>query len=538
MALPNKSWADQDPRIAWQKYCGFLDLSMQQFKEIQEQLLMEQLQIVSSSPLGRRLLRGSLPKSVDEFRKVARLTKYGDYLPDLNNGNDPPLPEPAYQWVQTTGARGDLKYVPYTRQGYQWVAENLMAAFILSCADKKGDVNIKFGDKVLYNAPPRPFLSGTITFVMAEEFGFKGVLDPDVSEAMDFKDRIEKGFEEALASGVDILVSMTSILVKIGDEFAQSSGKRGLSRSMLRPAVLARLTKALLRSKLQRRGILPKDLWPVKAILGWGMDTRYFRERVAHYWGRRAYEFYACTEGGIMAMQGWNKAGMTFVPYADFYEFIPEDESIKSWEDVEYRPQTLLLDELEEGKRYEIVITNFHGMPFLRYRVGHLVRVISLKDEEAGIHLPQIDFEARCDDRIDLAGFTRLDEKTLWEALDDSRLPYSDWIVRKEYVGATPYLHLYAEFREDVDEEYAKQVLDDSLKLKDPYYNDLHTMLDIYPVKVTSLSSGTFDRYYELKRDQGLPLTERRPLRMSAPDSSVEDLLRASASHQEVHSGP
>ena len=373
MALPTKSWADQDHQIIWQKYCGFLDLSMQQFKEIQEQLLVEQLKIVSASPLGRRLLRGSLPKSVDEFRKVARLTKYGDYLPDLDNGNDPSLPEPAFQWVQTTGARGDLKYVPYTRQGYNWVAENAMAAFILSCADKKGEINLKFGDKVLYNTPPRPFLSGMITFAMAEMFGFRGILDPDVSEAMDFKDRIEKGFEEALASGVDILVSMTSILVKIGDGFAEKSGKRRLSRSMLRPEVLLRLTKAFLSSKLQRRGILPKDLWPVKAILGWGMDTRYFREKVAHYWGKPAYEFYGCTEGGIMAMQAWNKAAMTLVPYADFYEFIPEEDSIKSWEDVDYKPQTLLLDELEEGKRYEIVITNFHGLPFLRYRVGHLV---------------------------------------------------------------------------------------------------------------------------------------------------------------------
>ncbi|MBI4297671.1 MAG: hypothetical protein HY676_03990, partial [Chloroflexi bacterium] len=166
---------------------------------------------------------------------------------------------------------------------------------------------------------------------------------------------------------------------------------------------------------------------------------------------------------------------------------------------------------------------------------GHLVRVVSLKDEEAGIYLPQIDFEARCDDRIDLAGFTRLDEKTLWEALDDSRLPYSDWIVRKEYVDAKPYLHLYAEFREEVNEQYAEKVLDDSLRLKDPFYDDLHTMLDIYPVKVTCLSLGTFDRYYEAKRDQGLPLTERRPLRMSAVDSSVEDLLKASNSRQEVH---
>jgi len=45
----------------------------------------------------------------------------------------------------------------------------------------------------------------------------------------------QKGFEEALASGVDILVSMTSILVKIGDGFAQRTGKRGLGGIPDRP---------------------------------------------------------------------------------------------------------------------------------------------------------------------------------------------------------------------------------------------------------------------------------------------------------------
>ena len=69
--------------LTWQKYCGFLDLSLEEFKDIQRELLMEQLALVHNGPLGRRLLRGGSPKNVAEFRKMARLTKYGDYLPEL-----------------------------------------------------------------------------------------------------------------------------------------------------------------------------------------------------------------------------------------------------------------------------------------------------------------------------------------------------------------------------------------------------------------------------------------------------------------------
>jgi hypothetical protein len=411
MVIRNPIWRWNSETI-WQKYCGFLDLSLEEFNQIQRELLLDELQIVSNSRLGRRLLRSSLPKSIDEFRRIVRLTRYGDYLPDLENASDAALPEPAYHWVHTTGARAEYKHIPYTRRAYDVVADNLMAAFILSCANRKGEVNIGPDHRVLYNTPPRPFLSGLLIFEMADRFDFPGVLNPAEAECMEFKERIEKGFRRALTTAVDILVSMSSILVKIGEDFTNHQKETSFSPSMLHLAVLARLGKAYAKSRFMRRELLPKDLWSRRGILARGVDTPFFRKQVEHYWGRVPFQFYSCTEGGVIALQGWNKKGMTLIPYSNFFEFIPEEESVKSWENTEYCPDTVLLDELEAGKRYEIVITNLHGMPPLRYWVGHLIRVMALQDEETGVKLPQIEFEARCDDRIDLAGFTRLDEKT------------------------------------------------------------------------------------------------------------------------------
>lgn len=512
----------------WQKYCGFLDLDHQEFKQIQRELLLDEIAIVHDSPLGRRLMRGRQPRNVDEFRQVVKLTKYGDYLPDLEDGNDEALPERAYHWVHTTGARAEYKHIPYTRRGYDVVVDNVMAAFILGCANRKGEVNIGPGDRVLYNTPPRPFLSGLLTFEMADRFGFPGVLDPREAEGMEFKERIGKGFRKGLGTGVDILVSMSSILVKIGEEFANHQRHSSFSMEMLHPAAISRLSAAYLRSKFLGRELLPKDLWSPKAILAWGIDAPFFRQQVEHYWGKIPFQFYSCTEGGVMALQGWNKKGMTLVPYSNFYEFIPEEESIRSWDDSEYCPTTLLSHELEEDKRYEIVITNLHGMPLLRYRVGHLIKVVSLEDEETGVKLPQIEFEARCDDRIDLAGFTRMDEKTFWEALTGAQVGCSDWIVRKEPIGDKPALHLYGEFKGELTEEEITRVIDRTLKDKDPFYNDLEQMLGIFPLQVTRLSEGTFDRYYDAQMQKGLTLTERRPSRLNATSASVSELLHLS----------
>ena len=492
---------------------------------MQRDLLMEQLALVHDSPLGRRLLRGSLPKSVAEFRRTARLTKYGDYLPDLDQTDDSALPGPVQHWVHTTGARAEYKHIPYTRRGYDVVVDTLMGAFILGSATRKGEVKIHPHDRVMYNTPPRPFLSGLIPFELASRFGFRGVLDPIEAESMEFKERIEKGFRVALNDGVDIVVSMSSILVKVGQEFAGHRKKSAFSPSMLRPGTLSRLVKAFVSSKIGNRPMLPKDLWSPKAILAWGIDTPYFREQLKHYWGSVPYEFYASTEGGIMAMQGWNKKGMTMVPYSNFFEFIPEEDSVKSWDDSEYRPATLLIDELEEGKRYELVITNFYGMPLLRYRIGHLIRVVALEDPETGVRLPQIEFQARCDDRIDLAGFTRMDEKTIWEALGNAHLGCNDWIVRKEYNGSKSLLHLYGEFNGELADGEIARELDQQLMALDSFYNDLQRMLDIHPLLVTRLQEGAFEHYYDKQLARGLPLPERRPSRMNATETDVLELL-------------
>ncbi|MCK4274472.1 MAG: hypothetical protein KAW90_06220, partial [Dehalococcoidales bacterium] len=67
---------------AWNKYCGFLDLSLSDFMEIQEQLLMKQIDTVYNSPLARKFMPQK-PTNVSEFRQMVSLTTYDDYAGPL-----------------------------------------------------------------------------------------------------------------------------------------------------------------------------------------------------------------------------------------------------------------------------------------------------------------------------------------------------------------------------------------------------------------------------------------------------------------------
>ena len=70
-------------REIWERYCGHLDLSLEQFTEIQERLLLEQIGLLSKCELGRRIMGEHTPASVEEFRRKVPLTAYRQIQPYL-----------------------------------------------------------------------------------------------------------------------------------------------------------------------------------------------------------------------------------------------------------------------------------------------------------------------------------------------------------------------------------------------------------------------------------------------------------------------
>ncbi|MFQ5826869.1 MAG: GH3 auxin-responsive promoter family protein, partial [Dehalococcoidia bacterium] len=405
------------------------------------------------------------------------------------------------------------------------MTDSVLSSVILAAAREPGEVNVKPGDRGIYNIAPKPYISGYVAQGMVEKFGFRSIPPLEEAEEMDFRQRVETGFEMALRTGVDIMCSLSSVLLKIGQRFTEHSHRGGFQRSRLHPAILYRFSRALLGSRLAGRGILPKDLWPLKAIIGWGLDTSLYGREIVTYWGSQPYEFHACTEVGILAQQAWNKKGLTPTPYAAFVEFLPEEEIGKMRRNHHRRPRTVLVDGLEPGRRYELIITSFYGMPFIRYRVGHLIKVLSKGDPETGVSLPQISFVGRADEAIDLAGFTRLDEKTIWQALASCPFRYEDWTVRREFPDGYPSLHLFIELRDRMAPQEVGEALHQSLRGVDPAYRDLEDMLGLKPLEVTLLPGGTFERYSQEMQRRGLELSQWRVGHLNVPEARMKELL-------------
>jgi hypothetical protein len=283
--------------------------------------------------------------------------------------------------------------------------------------------------------------------------------------------------------------------------------------------------------------MLPKDLWSVKAIVGGGTDSAIFKRRVEELWGRCPLELYAGTEGGVYAMQAWDYEGMTFVPNLNFFEFIPEREWFKWQLDRSYQPKTVLLDEVKVGGNYEIVITNLHGGIMTRYRIGDMVRITSLRNEKLNIDIPQMVFERRADELIDIASLGRLTEKLIWEAIENTGIPYADWTARKEIIDNEPALHIYLELKGDYfasEKAVVAAIYQELMKLDDVYhfnayrvaYGDAVKLLDSKPIKVTLVPQGAFSSYISQRQAEGADLGNLKPPHIN-PSDKVLSLLGA-----------
>ena len=114
----------------WQRYCGFFDFSLREFMGIQEHLLLEEIEMIASSPLGARIMGGANPKSVEEFRRQVPLTTYADYAPYISNCQEDALAIEPCCWARTSGRGGEPKWVPYAKRAFDWLGMIGVTAFI------------------------------------------------------------------------------------------------------------------------------------------------------------------------------------------------------------------------------------------------------------------------------------------------------------------------------------------------------------------------------------------------------------------------
>lgn len=500
---------DEEYDKVWKAYLGFLDLSIEEFMDIQNRLLLEQIELLKECTLGQNLFGRHKINNVEDFRKYVPLTTYDDYAETLLNKKSDELPSEPLHWVQTTwnSGKGSIKLAPYSKTMVEENTKMFLSSLILSTSSKRGNFDLKNYDKFLYGMAPRPYLTGYAPYILKHHIDFKYYPDVDKAEKLSFKDRNVSGFNLAVKNGADLFYGVSSVLVKIGESFGSDKSSKGfIMPGNFKQA--RKLIKALWKQKIKKEKLLPKDLFEFKGILCGGTDSDTYKSQIEELFGITPLEIFGGTESAAVATETWSRNGMTFFPDVNFLEFIPEEELKKEQELESYNPRTILLDELIPGVTYELVITKLRGGAFVRYRIGDLMKCLALTNEEDQINLPQVKYLDRVTNIIDLAGFTRITKQIIGDAVKLSNVGINNFTAVKEYGENRPYINLYFENDGKLDLESIKGKINEQMKIVDSDYRDVHTMLGYDPLKLTVVKEGSFNNY---KKDRSRQITVINP---------------------------
>jgi len=529
----------------WQMCCGFTGLTLEQFMAIQKRLLLEQIALLNRHALGKKIMRGSRPETIEEFREQVPLTTYADYCPELIEKREDILPAKSDQWVHTSGRSGEYpcKWIPITPAFSHELSLIMYGIGNLSNCKGWGDTSqLPEHPRIIYSVAPRPYMSGAMACMLEQQTPVDYLPGLEESEKLSFEERIRLGFKQALSQGFDYFFGLSLVLVTVGDKFSQSSGKVDIRPLLSQPRALFRLLKGMAKSKLARRPMLPKDLWSVKGIISSGLDSWVYKDKIKELWGRHPLDVYASTEAGVIATQTWDYDSMTFIPSLNFLEFIPEEEHFKWQLDRSYQPKTVLLDEVKAGENYELIITNFHGGAMVRYRIGDMIRITSLRNEKLGIDIPQMVFERRADDLLDFF-VVRLTEKTIWQAIESAGIAYADWAAYKE--PGEPVLRLFVELKNgfqaseaDVAGAIYRQIMEsDNNEHRASLLDNDFTNAIGFRVAVTLLPCGAFANYTSQRQAEGADLAHLKPPHINPSEKVLSLLLGSTEKTTKIKAG-
>lgn len=243
------------------------------------------------------------------------------------------------------------------------------------------------------------------------------------------------------------------------------------------------------------------EIWPnLKVYVHGGVSFDPYRKGFERLLGRPIYyiETYLASEGFIAFQAFPNRRTMRLVlNNGIFYEFVPFDESNFDVNgEINPDAQTFLIDEVEEGKEYAILLSSCAGA--WRYLIGDVIKFTSLEESEIIITGRTKHFLSLCGEHLSVDNMT----KAIELVSNDFNITIPEFTVAGIPFGNLFAHHWFVGADEQVDPKKLKEKIDEHLKvLNDDYAVERSAALkevivDVLPVR-------TFYDYMESKGKVG-----------------------------------
>ncbi len=219
---------------------------------------------------------------------------------------------------------------------------------------------------------------------------------------------------------------------------------------------------------------------------------------------------YAAAEGYFATPLELDVDDYVLTPYTVFFEFLPIDDLEEKADDT-VRP--LLINELEVGKNYELIVSNFSGL--YRYKMEDVVQVTRMYN-----NTPWVKLLFRQNLSMNVAN-----EKTTTDMIDaaveriaaENDIEFQGFSFYPDFSTKPPRYVMLAEIKKGEKTEELRQnlikTLDANLEeINEKYYKyrELWGMLGV--PEVLFLADGTYNDYSKYLSDKGVVLNQIKPV--------------------------
>ncbi|WP_447951736.1 GH3 auxin-responsive promoter family protein [Chryseobacterium koreense] len=465
--------------------------------EDQEKLLVSLVKTAGKTLFGRERNFEEI-KDILTFQTQVPVADYEDlkpYIEKIRRGQSNILwPETPEYFAKTSGTTSGSKYVPISKEGMPFQIAAAQSAIFHYIAQKN-------------NAD---FVSGKMIFLQGS---------PQLEEM--------NGIKTGRLSGIvahhipnylqkNRLPSLKTNLIEDWEtkvhEIVKETEKENMTLISGIPPWLIMYFEKL----IERNGKKITDLFPnLQLIITGGVNYEPYREKMNELLGKKVdiIQTFPASEGFFAFQDDFQKEGLLLLTnHGIFYEFIPLDEYGKP------DAKRLTLKEVELNKDYALILTTNSGL--WAYSIGDVIRFIS-KDpyrilvsgrtkhftSAFGEHVIAFEVEEAMKATVEKYPAQITEFHLAPQVNPNAGLPYHEWFIEFE--------------KEPENIEDFRKILDEELRKRNTYYDDLIAGNVLQPLIITKLKKNTFHDY---AKSQG-KLGGQNKIPRLANDRKIGDFL-------------
>lgn len=464
----------------------------------QEELLLSLVDTAKKTLFGRTYGFENI-KSVKDFQEKVPVADYEDlkpYIEKVKRGQRDILwiETPEY-FAKTSGTTSGSKYIPISKEGMPFQVKGAQSALFHYIA-KKNNADFVGGKMIFLQGSPEleevfgiktGRLSGIVAHHIPNYLQKNRLPSWETNMMEDWEAKVDKIVEETEKENMTLISGIPPWLIMYFEKLIEKNGKK------------------------------IKQIFPnLQLIVTGGVNYEPYRDKMEELLGGKVdiVQTFPASEGFFAFQDDYTKEGLLLLTnHGIFYEFIPLEQYGKP------NAQRLTLKDIELNKDYALILTTNSGL--WAYSIGDVVRFIDKNPHRIlvsgrtkhftsafGEHVIAFEVEEAIKSTVEKFPAQITEFHLAPQVNPEEGLPYHEWFIEFE--------------KEPENLNAFKDELDDQLRKRNTYYDDLISGNILQKLHISKLQKNAFQEYAKAEGKLG----GQNKIPRLANDRTIADLLQ------------